>query len=480
MKRALFAALAALVLAAPAAAQPPPAKATAAPSAKASPAPSAQPSGQPSALPSGHPQVDQGLPSGHPRVDEDGDDEPAPSPHGKAGGGRGGDPRFFTPPDDTVSDDPSLPAGTIVVTVKDAQDKPVPRAPVTLDILHSTVAKGDRNESSSQVADENGSARFDGLAFGSGHAYHVSTTRGPAKYGGAPFGISQGGGKRVTIHSYEVSGKLDDLPVAMQAAAYFSLREDVIQVEELISVYNLGPVSWVADLPIALPKGFKAFNKQDSSEDGRIEEVPNTGAALRGTFAPGRHDIDFRYQVPLDNESSQSLHIALPPRIMQARVLAEASKTMTLSVSGFPAAQPMDRDGKHLLITEQQGNRSTGGLPSLDVTLAGLPTPGEGRWIAVVLAVFAVLAGVAYIVQGGGDGTLDEDGRRDLIEAREALLEEIVALERAHKSGEVGPRTYGRVRTSLVDALARIVKMIEDSQPRKPEPKHPPRRAEAT
>jgi hypothetical protein len=352
---------------------------------------------------------------------------------------------------------------------------------VSIDILHSTVAKGDRNESTSHATDDTGSARFDGLASGTGHAYHVTTSRGSAKFSLTPFGLGQGGGKRVTIHSYEISGNLEDLPVAMQAAAYMSLREDAIQVEELITVYNLGPVAWVADLPIALPKGFKAFNKQDTSDEGRIEEAPNVGAALRGTFAPGRHDIDFRYQVPLDNQASQSMHIALPPRIMQARVLAEASKTMTLNVSGFPAAQPVERDGKRILVTEQQGNRATGGMPSLDITLAGLPTPGEGRWVAVALALLAVVAGFVYLLQGGGDGVLDEDGRRDLVEARDALLDELVALERAHKSGEVGPRTYGRVRASLLDALARIVKMIEDSEPKKkPEAKRPPRRAEAS
>jgi hypothetical protein len=153
---------------------------------------------------------------------------------------------------------------------------------------------------------------------------------------------------------------------------------------------------------------------------------------------------------------------------------------MTLTVKGFPAAKPVDgRDGKRVLLTDFQA-RAPGEASDLDITLSGLPTKGNGRWYAVALAVLAFLAGLAYFAQSG-DAALDEDARRDLLEAREALLGEIVALERAHKSGEVGPKTYTRVRASLLDAHARIMTMIEASDPKKPATRKPPvRRAEAT
>jgi hypothetical protein len=41
--------------------------------------------------------------------------------------------------------------------------------------------------------------------------------------------------------------------------------------------------------------------------------------------------------------------------------------------------------------------------------------------------------------------------------AREALLEDLAGLERAHAAGEVGPRTYERARRELIDALARVL-----------------------
>ncbi|MFT3773817.1 MAG: fumarylacetoacetate hydrolase family protein [Minicystis sp.] len=388
-----------------------------APSASASAAPSAQPKdakkeapASTGSMPAGHPPVGNGMPAGHPSVDGDPGDEVAPQGHGA----RGADPRFFTPPQDVAIDDGALPAGTIVVMIKDAQDRPIPRAPITLGILHSTVAKGESRERKSAVADEAGEARFDNLSFGSGHSYEITTTRGPARYGHPPVGLGDKSGKRVVVHAYETASRIEDLAVAMQGLVFVALKEDAIQVEQLISVYNLGPISWMADTTFELPKGFKAFNKQEAGGDARIDEVPGKGAALRGTFPPGRTDIDFRYQIPLDNEERQTLKLQLPPRVAQARVLAESSKTMALGVAGFPDAQrTQGRDGKRLLITEHQATRAEGGIPALEITLSGLPTPGPGRWVAVLLAVAALAAGFLYFRDHGSE-TIDEDARQDL------------------------------------------------------------------
>jgi hypothetical protein len=426
-----------------------------APAASASAAPSASPSAD--AAPSAAPGAGGALPPGHPST-------------GGAGGANrahaGQDPRFFTPPEDTAVDDPTLAKGVISVTIKDATDKPIPRAPVVLSILHSTVAKGDSRERRNAVADENGVAAFEGLSFGSGHSYRIVTTRGGATYGIPAVGLTDRAGKRVVLHAYETSPDVDKLTVAMQGLFYISLRDDSIQIEQLLNVYNLGAISWIADAPFDLPEGFKAFNKQDSAEDARVEEVPGKGAALKGTFQPGRHDIDFRYQIPLGSEHTQTFKVRLPPRVAMSRVIMEGSKTMGLAVKDFPAAQRVTgRDGKRLLVTERQGTRAEGGIREVEITVSGLPTR-PGRWVALAFAVIALVGGLLYFVQHRG-ASIDDDTRGDLVEAREALLGEIVALERAHKSGEIGPKTYARVRASLLDALARIVTMLDEAKPKK-------------
>jgi hypothetical protein len=198
--------------------------------------------------------------------------------------------------------------------------------------------------------------------------------------------------------------------------------------------------------------------------EARIEEVKDHGAALRGTFGPGRNDMDFRYQVPLEGNERQTITIELPPRVAQMRVMAESSRSMVLKVQGFPDAQKVKREGKNLLVTERQVSRSESGQQLIEITLSGLPVTGPGRWIAAALAVIALASGIAYVVRRRDDGEIDDDTRNDLIEAREALLSEIVALERAHRSGEIGPKTYARLRASLLDALARIVSQLDEAR----------------
>ena len=77
------------------------------------------------------------------------------------------------------------------------------------------------------------------------------------------------------------------------------------------------------------------------------------------------------------------------------------------------------------------------------------------------LAACALLGAIAYTLQRGDSRELPDDAREDLLDAREALLREIVDLERAHRRGDVGPKTYARVRGALLDSLARIVAMLE-------------------
>lgn len=454
----------------PAPSAKPSAKPSAAPSAKPSAKPSADPSAKPSAgpqadsaLPPGHPSINPGLPQGHPPIDDsdgsDGSDDEAPT-GAPPGHGHGATPDQA--PEDTAIDDPSLPPGSFVITVKDGQDRVIPGAAITLGILHSSVAKGDSREETSRTTDEQGSVRFDAMTIGSGTQYRVVTTRGPARFEVGPFTLSDRQGKRVVLHAYEVTTDIENAPVGMQAIVYLQLREDSISVEHLFSVYNLGGVAWVPNVTITLPEGFKAFNKQDDAADVRVEEIAGKGAALRGTVGPGRHDVTFRYQVPLKNEEKQTLRIGLPPRVAQGRVMVEVSKTMGVEVTGFPAAQKsQNREGKRLLITDQQAARSEGGLRSFEITLTGLPTPGPGRWIAVILAALALIGGGAYMLQTKDITALPDDARDDLLDAREALLREIVDLERAHRRGDVGPKTYARVRGALLDSLARIIAMLE-------------------
>ncbi|MEZ4327227.1 MAG: hypothetical protein R3B40_18560, partial [Polyangiales bacterium] len=80
---------------------------------------------------------------------------------------------------------------------------------------------------------------------------------------------------------------------------------------------------------------------------------------------------------------------------------------------------------------------------------------GPGRLIAVTLALLLLVVGGALL-------TSPKDATQLLLAAREAqrdaLLEQLTALEAQHAAGDVGPEFYARERASLRDALALWVK----------------------
>lgn len=449
---------------------------SAAPSASAKAGPAASSSAGP--LPNG--PVEAPLPSGHPPVPQDDD------PHDPQAGSRRGQapPDLYQAPEDFAREDPELPTGTIIVMVADAENKPIPNAQLTLGILRNTIAKGESRERMVRDADENGMLRLDGLEFGSGVTYRVSTVEGAATYAVQPFSLSDKAGKRVLLHSYEVTNDVENMRVGVLGMVFLSLREDSMSIEHLFNVINGEPVSWVPeDVVIALPEGFKAFNKPEAMEDIRFDQVPE-GAALRGTFKPGRHSTTFRYQVPRTGDSTQNFRIELPPHVLHMQVMVEASKSMSVDVKGFPAAQKKNREGKKVLVTEWQLDRAGNFMQVLDLTVSGLPVPSPTRWGALALGALVIIGGAAYALKRREATDMADDTRDDLVDAQRALLDEIVALERLHKAGTVGPKTYARLRSALVDALARIVDMLEPTEsperPSSPEdPKQRPARRAA-
>lgn len=415
----------------------------------------------PDGLPAGHPPVGDGLPAGHPPVD---DDDAPPDRGGNPHGG-GQERKMFRPPADGAQEDPSLPPGTLIATIRDADDKPIPGARITLDILHSTVAKGDTSNQLTRDADATGSARFDKLDVGSGVRYRVSTAQGGATYAVGSIVLNDTAGKRAVVHAYPVTNNMDDVTVFSQGDVYVTLREDSFQVEQSVLMLNASRIAWAPNESIALPKGYKAFNKQETPDGIKVEDTGG-GVVLKGVVAPGEHGAGFHYQVSFEDSERQTIRIELPPNVVQSRVIVEASKSMSIAVPGYPAAQRNEtRDGRKVLVTMLRVGGDKPPSRIVELTISGLPTKGSGRWIALALAALSLVAGAAYFLQKGGDSGLDADARGDLREAREALLGELVALEKAHKSGEIGPKSYARIRAALVDALARVMSMIDDARP---------------
>ena len=183
---------------------------------------------------------------------------------------------------------------------------------------------------------------------------------------------------RVQLHVYPVTHDIQKALIVSQVVLYTEMKDDRTQVEQAITFFNLGRTAWVPDdLVIGLPDGFTALNGQQGMGGEGIEPVERRGARVRGTFGPGQHTIDFRWQLPYEGEREISFEETLPPNVAVARALAAASQEMRLVVSGFPEAQARtDSNGERILVTERQMRREDPPLTKLHVELRDLPTAG--------------------------------------------------------------------------------------------------------
>ena len=391
------------------------------------------------------------------RAQDEGEDEPA-VPSGHPGGGQGGgNPPLFQPPPDRNDDDPRLPAGTIAISILNADNAPLPGTPVTLGILHNSVAKGESREHKMGVADANGSLSFAGLTPGSGIAYRVSVVTEGATFWATPFALPQDRGERVQLHVYPVTHDVRKALLVTQAILYAEMKDDRVQIEQAITFFNMGKTAWVPDdLIIGLPDGFTALSGQQGMGGEGIEPVEKRGAKIRGTFGPGQHTVEFRWQLPYNEEKDLSFEETLPPNVAVARAMAAASQDMRLVVTGFPDAQARSgTQGERILVTERQMRREDPPLTTLHVELRDLPVPGPGKLIATLLAGLGVLAGVGYAFSSRSGAAATRTGGEK--EHRGRLLADLEELERAHAAGDIGPKTYERARREIIDAIARTL-----------------------
>jgi hypothetical protein len=369
--------------------------------------------------------------------------------------------RMYQPPPDGSEVDPSMPRGTLVVAIRDANDAPVAGAPVELAILHASVAQGDRRESRSATTSAEGLATFSGLDVGTAHSYVVKSTRGEASYATPPASLPEQGGLGVVLHVFDASKRLEDTTLFSRAFVDVSMKDDVLIVEQRAEIANASPVAWLADYELALPAGFTAFTAAEGMKPPMV--ATERGARLVGTVPPGITSIGFRYHLPLEKDGDQSFSVASLPHTAFVRVAAEASKKMSLDADGFAKAERLtDRTGKSFLVAQRKWTPQEGAfIDRFEVRFAGLPARGWGAYLAASLAAVALAVGGTYAWHRRGARELADDSRDDLVEAREALLAELAELERAAKRGEVGPKSYARLRQAMLDALARILALLE-------------------
>jgi hypothetical protein len=395
------------------------------------------------------------MPAGHPMVADDGEGEESPrggggptgGPHGGGGpvGGGQGD-----APEDGAMEDPSVPVGSVEIHIADPSGKPLGKTEVTVGIIYNSVAKGESRKRVSAVTDDIGTVRFKDLDTGSGVAYRPMVIKDGATFSVTPFQLGPRSGIRALLHVYPVTNDLEQTLVVSQSMLYAEVKDDRIQIQQALKIYNFGRNAWVPpnDLVIPLPDNYTAFATQQGMTDVGADAIPKKGIKLHGTFSPGQHVIEFKWQLPYTGEAEAKFDVGMPPHLAAARVIAPASKGMAMDVDGFePTKTSTDGMGQRALVTEKQLKRDDPPVKSIRVTIKGLPTEGSGKIIATMLALSGLVTGLVFGVRKAPP--------RDTKRERQQLLAALEGLEMGHRDGTIGPKTYERARRELVDELAR-------------------------
>jgi hypothetical protein len=418
------------------------------------------------------------MPTRHPPIgdaDGPGGRETRTSPHGGAnahgsGGDSGESETLFEPLPDTVNEDANLATGAIAVEIRDAKGAPSPHALVNLGILHNTVAKGEKRESLVRESDDAGNVVFEHLENVSGVAYRVSVPKDGATFATPAFSLPRERGMRAVLHVYPVVhavipldklGSLDEKStrdralVVVEGILFAELKEDRIQVQQLFRLVNAGGNAWVPEGVVPnLPSGFSALvnGSQEASDVGI--EADTKGAKWRGTFSPGKHEVTYRWQLPWNNDENVSFDVALPPNVVSMRVMTAASDGMRLAVDGFPPGEPQtDGQGQRMLVTEKQLHRGESLIATVNISMKNLPVVGRERFIVTGLAGLTLAFGLAFALSNRRPETPAEDAKA----RRGLLLADLEELERAHRAGDIGPKTYERTRRQLIDGIARTL-----------------------
>jgi hypothetical protein len=355
---------------------------------------------------------------------------------------------------DTSEPDPSLPAGTLVVELRDADDRPLPHRAFTLGMVRQSIAQGDKRERRELETDADGRMRLDGLATESAVAYRISAQEGPATFAAMPFRLPDGVGHRVRLHVVPVTTDADRALIALQVVALVDVKDDRVIVQQAFVAYNFGANAWFADdVPLALPKGATALTAQASMSD-RTLSLESGVAKLRGTFPPGETVLEYQWQVPYGETAQVDLAIALPPHVAAVRAMAVAGTGQTLRVDGFPEPhESADGQGQRVLVAERSFKRGEAPATAVTLHVGGLPVPGPARWIASGLALAAAIGTVVWALRARREAP-------HVLEAAELeriAAEEAKALAAARASGEVGPETFEAEKRRLVETLARAL-----------------------
>jgi hypothetical protein len=332
--------------------------------------------------------------------------------------------------------------GTLEVRLFDEAQAPIANHPIILGMVNSSTEIEVRNAKS----DGAGVARFTGLPTGEKTGYAAVIDWHGLRLNTAPFAMPESSGVRAEIKALARTGDSSAITIGGGGRVVVQMREDSLQILEFLPLENstdkmFDPGPGAFEIP--LPDGFVGAQPQENER--KVEVRPNHGIAVHGPIVPQRsqlaasdeerkaNEVVFGFVLPYHGDThvfSQPAPNGIGPLTL---ILDQKVGGLTASGPGVGARQERTLGGHKYWVMPVDAIAKGG---ALTFTLSGLPSNASwGRPFAGITSLVLVLAAIVFgrrpSTGRGGKQLSAAAEKAQLVERRESLFAELVALERA-------------------------------------------------
>lgn len=266
----------------------------------------------------------------------------------------------------------------------------------------------------------------------------------------------------IKLHVFDTTTARDSIRIVRHHVILHKV-EGKLAVTEMLALENAGDRTLVRDsktsrggLRVSLPK--------DAAEARTEEDPMASGLAVTGTeiqdtgeFPPGEKELSFSYILPVQfGKATWEKKVDYPTdKIM----VVPAGHGLELVRSSLPERKimPMSSDKREYFKGE---GLPAGGMVSATVAIAG--SKSRTAW-ALTLGVIAagVLALVLILVRTIGPGSPSQG---QLEKKRQALIQEVAALDDAHEAGQVKDNEHRKKREALKKQILELTHQLQQDR----------------
>lgn len=371
-----------------------------------------------------------------------------------AEGAPSGAPAMPTAPSDSkgvAHPDKSLPGGTLIVRAVGPGGAALPDLTVVLG--HARQGEGQKGVTEQRAkTNKDGEAKFEGLDAKPTSGYLVEVQKDSARFPSKPFRLQENVGMRVEIDVLPVTKDLGALHIGPGSHFIVEVSDDVVQVSEILRLMNTSPNA-VDPGPGGLhfPLPAKALQAQSGPQSAPQLKVVGHEGIWSGPIPPGDTELQILFVLAYEG-GSLDMTQRTPVMFDDTAVVTEKLEGFLVEGQNF-TSEEKELQGHKLVLYRGSGTTANG---TLTLHFTGLPH-ADPTWRYVSLALCLAFV-IGFGVYAFGPGTRKKGREKALVEEREQLLGQLVALEQ--KGGDDAKRT--KKREQLTAQLTRIYRELDE------------------